>query len=74
MALTLQMEYTNAVLLILHPYFAMDLMGPIQDLSVKFHSQIFQMDILKLTTYLVSKLIFRTARPTYKILIKIVLM
>ena len=31
MALKLPMEYTNVVLLILHTYFAMDLMGLIQD-------------------------------------------
>lgn len=60
MDLTLPMVFT-VVALFLHNYYVLGLMAPIQFLKAKFHSQIFQMDILKQTTLLAIKLIYRTA-------------
>jgi hypothetical protein len=45
MDLTLPMVFTDVALL-LHNYYVLGLMVPIQSLKAKFHPQIFQMDIL----------------------------
>jgi hypothetical protein len=45
MDLTLLMVFTDVALL-LHNYYVLGLMVPIQSLKAKFHPQIFQMDIL----------------------------